>query len=239
MCLPFWQTVRQAEQDDLMDEVRFIDLKQTILSKNRDLAAEIRKDIGARKGFMVNLMSSPGAGKTTLIVEMIRRLRHDLRVGVIEGDVESQLDADKIHAEGVPAVQLRTGGACHLDSSMIKVGLEALNQEPLDLVIIENIGNLICTAEFDLGASLQVMILSVPEGDDKAIKYPLMFRVSDVLIVSKVDYLQFSDFDLNALTERVKKVNPEIHIFQVSAKTGAGMDEWCSWLASKVLAVAG
>ncbi len=220
-----------------MEEVRYIDLKQTILSKNRDLAFEIRKDLAARGTFMLNLMSSPGAGKTTLILDLIRRLKQKVKIGVIEGDVESQVDADRIHAEGVPAVQLRTGGSCHLDSAMIKVAVEALNQEQLNLVIVENIGNLICTAEFDLGANLQVMILSVPEGDDKVIKYPNMFRVSDVLIVSKIDYLQMSDFDMVALMERVKRLNPNIRVFRVSAKTGEGMDELCTWVALKVLAV--
>ncbi len=222
-----------------MDTVRFIDLKKTILSKNKDLAGEIRKELATKKTFMLNLMSSPGAGKTTFIIEMIRRVRNRINIAVIEGDVESQVDADKIHAESVPAVQLRTGGSCHLDSAMIKIVLEAVDADSADLVIIENIGNLICTAEFDLGANLQVMILSVPEGDDKVTKYPMMFSISDVLIVSKMDYLVGSDFDLERLKERVKVLNPDIQIFEVSAKTGTGMDEWCSWLTSKVAATTG
>jgi hydrogenase nickel incorporation protein HypB len=217
-----------------IDNVRFINLKESILSTNENLAAELKAELKKKNTFMINLMSSPGAGKTTFIIDTIRRLKGKIKFGVIEGDVESQVDADKIIAEGVPAVQLRTGGICHLDASMIKLGLDSLDLEKLDLVLVENIGNLICTAEFDLGANLQVMILSVPEGDDKVIKYPLMFSISDVLIVSKIDYISISDFNMEALIDKVTRMNPDIKIFQVSAKNGRGMDEWCDWLVSKI-----
>jgi len=179
---------------------------------------------------MVNVMASPGAGKTSLIIQTLRRLKKQLRLAVIEGDIESTVDAEKIQAEGIPAVQIRTGGACHLDAPMVTAALDKLELSRVDMVFIENIGNLICPAEFDTGANLQVMILSVPEGDDKVLKYPLMFTVSDVLIVNKMDYLAGSDFNLEVLRRRAHELNPRIHIFEISCKTGLGLDEWCSWL---------
>lgn len=217
-----------------MDKVRFINIKETILSDNRDLAERIRADLRQNGVFMLNLMASPGAGKTSLILETLRRMKKDYHFAVIEGDIESQVDSDKVAAEEVEAVQLRTGGSCHLDAPMVKEALGTLNLETTNAVFIENIGNLVCPAEFDLGETRKVMILSVPEGDDKVIKYPLMFSVCDLLVVSKIDYLQGSDFDMQALTERLKKLNPKMRIIQTSCKTMEGLDEWCNWLKGEI-----
>lgn len=213
-----------------MEEIRLINIKEKILADNENLAGEIRKDLAESKVYMLNLMASPGAGKTSLIVETLRRLKENYRMAVIEGDIESQVDSEKIAAEGVPAVQLRTGGACHLDAPMIRAALDSMDLDKLDLIIIENVGNLVCPAEFDTGAARKVMILSIPEGDDKVLKYPLMFSVSDVLVVNKIDYLPGSDFNIKLLEERVRRINAGIRIFPVSCKTGEGLEEWCRWL---------
>lgn len=222
-----------------MEKVRLINIKESILSDNRDLADQIRVQLGKHKVFMLNLMSSPGAGKTSLIVETLRRMKNDYSFAVIEGDIESQVDSEKVAAEGVTAVQLRTGGACHLDAPMIKTALDTLDLKIVDTVIIENVGNLVCPAEFDTGAARRVMILSVPEGDDKVLKYPLMFSVCDVLVVGKIDYLGSSDFDMDALAERARRLNPAIRIFKTSCKTGEGLEDWCSWLKGEIEAVKG
>jgi hydrogenase nickel incorporation protein HypB len=222
-----------------MDKVRFINIKETILSDNRDLAEQIRANLRQNKVFMLNLMASPGAGKTSLILETLRRMKKNYQFAVIEGDIESQVDSDKVAAEDVEAVQLRTGGSCHLDAPMVKEALGTLNLAETDAVFIENIGNLVCPAEFDLGETRKVMILSVPEGDDKVIKYPLMFSVCDLLVVSKIDYLQGSDFDMRALTKSALKLNPKMRIIQTSCKTAEGLDEWCDWLTGEIDAVAG
>jgi hydrogenase nickel incorporation protein HypB len=219
-----------------MDKVRLIDIRETVLSDNSDLAVQIRKNLKDNKVFMLNLMASPGAGKTTLIIETLRRLKDKYKIAVIEGDIESQVDADKVAAEGVSAVQLRTGGACHLDAPMIKEALATLELPALDALVIENIGNLVCPAEFDLGENCKVVVLSVPEGDDKALKYPLIFSVCDVLVISKADYLAVSDFDPELLAERVRRLNPSIRIFTTSCKTGEGLDQWCSWLGDQIKA---
>ena len=176
-------------------------------------------------------MSSPGAGKTRTILRTIEELRDRFRFGVLEADIDSKVDAELIAARGISAVQLRTGGLCHLDASMVAKGLTAFDLDALDVVIIENVGNLVCPAEFDTGANKNVMILSVPEGDDKPLKYPLMFTVSDVLLVNKIDYLALSDFDLGVLRERALRLNPRIQIFEISAKTGQGVDAWAAWLS--------
>jgi len=218
-----------------MDEVRLIEVKEDILSDNKALADGLRSSLKAEKSFLMNLMSSPGAGKTTLLLASIEKIKGDLKVGVMEADIDSKVDAEKLVAKGIPAIQLRTGGFCHLDANMVSKGLEAMDVKGLDLIIIENVGNLVCPAEFDTGAVLNVMLLSVPEGDDKPLKYPLMFTVCDVLIVTKMDYLSLSDFDLNALRERARKLNPNIKIFEVSAKTGEGIDAWTDWLKNKVV----
>jgi hydrogenase nickel incorporation protein HypB len=217
-----------------MDEIRLIDVRQSILAENENQAQVIRQSLGGKNVFMLNVMASPGAGKTSVIIQTIRRLKEQLRMAVIEGDIESIVDSEKIQAEGIPAVQIRTGGACHLDAPMVTAALDSLNLDALDLIFVENIGNLICPAEFDLGSNLQVMILSVPEGDDKILKYPLMFSVCEVLLVNKIDYLDGSDFNLELLRRRAHELNPRIRVFEVSCKTGAGFDEWCQWLLVKI-----
>jgi hydrogenase nickel incorporation protein HypB len=218
----------------MMSDVRLIDIREEILSDNQELAGKIRRDLGRHGVFMLNLMSSPGAGKTSLILRTLSTLRDRVRIGVIEGDIASSVDAEKVSREGVPAVQLRTGGFCHLDAPMIERALKELDLTDLDCIIIENVGNLVCPAEFDTGSQRRAMILSVPEGDDKPLKYPLMFSVCDALVVNKVDYLGTSDFDLERLRERVCKLNPDIRIFPVSCKTGEGIAEWTGWLAEQV-----
>ena len=213
-----------------MDEVRLIEVKQDIHADNERAANELRERLATKKTFLLNLMSSPGAGKTTTILRTIDELRGKLEIGVIEADIDSMVDAEKVAAEGVSAVQLRTGGFCHVDAVMVAKGLDGLDLDALDVVIIENVGNLVCPAEFDTGAIRNAMILSVPEGDDKPLKYPLMFTVCDVLLVNKIDYLELSDFDIEAMRERVLRLNPKIRIFEISAKTGQGVEDWSAWL---------
>lgn len=212
-----------------MNEIRLIEVKQDIHADNEALANELRQRLRKEQTFLLNLMSSPGAGKTTTILSTIAALGDDLRVGVIEADIDSMVDAEKVAAQGISTIQLRTGGFCHLDASMVKRGLEGLDLDNLDAVIIENVGNLVCPAEFDTGAIKNAMILSVPEGDDKPLKYPLMFSVCDVLLVNKIDYLEFADFDLAALRQRALRLNPRLQIFEISAKTGAGIEAWTDW----------
>jgi hydrogenase nickel incorporation protein HypB len=217
-----------------MAEIRLIDIKEDILSDNQELAGQLRSLLGHHQIFMINLMASPGGGKTSLILQTLRCLKNNYRMAVIEGDIDSQVDAEKVVREGVPAVQIRTGGFCHLDASMIERALKELEITALDAIIVENIGNLVCPAEFDIGATRSVMILSVPEGDDKPLKYPLMFSVCDVLVVNKMDYIDHSDFDLTALKERVFRLNPGIKIFEVSCRTGQGIDLWTQWFSGEM-----
>jgi hydrogenase nickel incorporation protein HypB len=214
-----------------MDEVRLIEIKKDIQADNQIAVDVVRKRLAESKTFLLNLMSSPGAGKTRTILRTIEALGSSLEVGVIEADIDSKVDAETMVAQGIRAIQLRTGGFCHLDATMVSQGLDGMDLDSLDVVIIENVGNLVCPAEFDTGAIKNVMILSVPEGDDKPLKYPLMFSVSDVLLVNKIDYLEFSDFDLEAMRERVLRLNPDIQIFEISAKTGQGVEEWADWLS--------
>jgi hydrogenase nickel incorporation protein HypB len=214
-----------------VDEIRLIDVRTSILADNDAEAQRIRAELRARGVFMLNVMASPGAGKTSLIVQTLRRLRGAWRMAVVEGDIESTVDAERILAEGFPAVQIRTGGACHLDAVMLGAALAQLDLGALDLVFVENIGNLICPAEFDLGAGAQVMLLSVPEGDDKILKYPLMFSICDALVVNKIDYLDYSDFNLALLRRRAHELNPGMRVFEVSCRTGAGLEAWCDWVA--------
>ncbi|MBI5504490.1 MAG: hydrogenase nickel incorporation protein HypB [Deltaproteobacteria bacterium] len=218
----------------MSDEVRLIDVKEDIQADNARVAEQVRERMTAGKTFLLNLMSAPGSGKTRTILRTIEELRGGLRFGVMEADIDSKVDAELIAAHGISAVQLRTGGFCHLDASMVTQGLDALDLGSLDVVIIENVGNLVCPAEFDTGAVRNVMILSVPEGDDKPLKYPLMFSVSDVLLINKIDYLGLSDFDVAAARERARRLNPRIEIFEISAKTGEGVDAWAAWLGSQV-----
>ena len=217
-----------------MEEIRLIEVKEEIHSDNKAKAEELRNRLIANRTFLLNLMSSPGAGKTATILKTIEAIGNDLNMSVIEADIDSMVDAEKIAETGIKAIQLRTGGFCHLDASMVEKGLDGLDLSTLDLVIIENVGNLVCPAEFDTGAIKNVMILSVPEGDDKPLKYPLMFTVSDVLLINKIDYLGLSDFDAQALRERVMNLNPRIKIFEISCKTGQGIEAWVNWVKEAV-----
>ena len=219
-----------------MAEIRLIEVKEEILADNIKVAAGVRENLQKTKTMLVNLMSSPGSGKTSLILQTIAGLKDSVKLGVIEADIDSMVDAEKVAAKGIRAVQLKTGGFCHLDATMVTQGIDALSVGDLDLVIIENVGNLVCPAEFDTGAHKNVMILSVPEGDDKPLKYPLMFSICDVLLVNKIDYLSLSDFDMEAMRKRVLALNPKIEIMEVSCKTGAGIDKWIGWMKKEVAA---
>ena len=217
-----------------MEDIKLIEVKEEILSDNIKQAEEVRERLRNRKTMLLNLMSSPGSGKTSLILQTIEGLRGSLRLGVIEADIDSTVDAERVAARGIRAIQLRTGGFCHLDAAMVTRAIDAIDLTELDLVIIENVGNLVCPAEFDTGAHKNVMILSIPEGDDKPLKYPLMFSVSDLLLVNKVDYLSLSDFDAATLRKRVLALNPRITILEVSCKTGVGIGSWIDWLKAEV-----
>lgn len=217
-----------------MGDIKLFEVKEDILSDNDAAARELRDKLHRDNTFVINLMSSPGAGKTTLLLKTAEALGSEFKTGVIEADIDSTVDAEKIREAGVEAVQLRTGGFCHLDAAMVKTGLEGIGSESFDLIFIENIGNLVCPAEFDTGAIKNAMILSVPEGDDKPLKYPLMFTRSDVLLVNKTDMMALADFDTKALRRRAAKLNPDISIFEVSGKTGEGIEEWADWIRKSV-----
>ena len=219
-----------------MEAVRLIEVKEDILADNIKIATGVRLRLSNTKTMLLNLMSSPGSGKTSLILKTLEGLKDSIRLGVIEADIDSTVDAEKVAARGIPAIQLRTGGFCHLDATMVTQGIDALAANKLDLIIIENVGNLVCPAEFDTGAHKNVMILSVPEGDDKPLKYPLMFSICDVLLVNKIDYLSLSDFDMAVLRKRVLALNPNIRIIEVSCKTGEGIGDWIAWLKKEVAA---
>ena len=213
-----------------MVAIQYIDIKKEILSENDNLANELRARLKEHKAFLINVMASPGAGKTTLLLDTIRRLKDELKIGVIEADIESMVDSEKIEASGATAVQSRTGGDCHIDAPMLKPALDSIDLDAMDLLFLENVGNLVCPAEFDTGASCNIMLLSVPEGDDKVLKYPLMFTVCDLLLVTKTDAQSLFDFDLEKLKTRVRQLNPKMKVIPVCAKTGENMDEWISWL---------
>ena len=211
-----------------------IDIKQPVLDKNDALAAELRARFAENHVFVLDLLASPGSGKTSTILATIDALRDEFNIAVIEGDIASNVDAEKIKAQGIAAVQINTGGACHLESAMVKRAVDVLDLERLDLIIVENVGNLVCPTDFDLGENAKVMILSVPEGDDKPLKYPLMFEVCQALIINKIDVLPYFDFDMDKVREFALKRNPELKIFPISAKTGEGVDAWCQWLENEV-----
>jgi hydrogenase nickel incorporation protein HypB len=217
-----------------MDTVKLIEVKEDILADNDAAARELRKKLNAQRTLLINLMASPGAGKTSLLLQTIAALKHEFRMAVIEADIDSTVDAEKIAKTGIESIQLRTGGFCHLDVAMVTKGLEAIDTPSLDLIIIENVGNLVCPAEFDTGAEKDIMILSVPEGDDKPLKYPLMFSKCHALLVNKTDLIPYTDFNMALLHERVKRLNPDIHIFEVSCKTGQGIGAWSDWLKQTV-----
>ena len=217
-----------------MGEIRLIDIKQQILSDNRGLADRIRRQLSDAGVFMLNLMGSPGSGKTSLILETIRALGERYRIAVVEADIDSVVDSEKVAALGIRAVQIRTGGFCHVDAGMVEKALDSLPLGKLDLVILENVGNLVCPAEVDTGAVRNVVILSVPEGDDKPLKYPLIFAACDALVINKIDYLGIADFDLGLVRERASALNASIRFFELSCKTSVGVREWTRWLEQEL-----
>ena len=217
-----------------MSEVRIIEIKESVFADNDKQADKLRADLKEKKVFLMNLMSSPGAGKTTTLIKTINLLKDKLNIGVMEADIDSDVDAKKIATTSVKSIQLHTGGMCHLDAEMTKQGIEALGVEDLDLAILENVGNLVCPAEFDTGASKNVMILSVPEGHDKPLKYPLMFQVCDVVLINKIDVLDYFDFDMDKVKEFILMRNPNAKIFPICAKTGEGIDKFADWLYQQV-----
>ena len=213
-----------------MDPFKVITIKESVFDNNDRDADRLRETLKGEKTFLLNLMSSPGSGKTTTLTRTIERLRDDLRIGVMEADIDSDVDAHTISKTGAKVIQLHTGGMCHLDADMTRQGLRELGTEELDLVVLENVGNLVCPAEFDTGAVKNAMILSVPEGHDKPLKYPLIFQVCDALIINKIDVLPYFNFDLDKVREFAHMRNPNLKIFPISAKTGEGVDAWCDWL---------
>ena len=217
-----------------MAELKIIQIKQSIFADNDADAARLRDQLKGEKTFLLNLMSSPGSGKTTTLLRTLENLKDDLQIGVMEADIDSAVDAETIQTTGVKTIQLHTGGMCHLDADMTRQGLRELGTEGLDLVVLENVGNLVCPAEFDTGAVKNAMILSVPEGHDKPLKYPLIFQVCDALIINKIDVLPYFDFDMEKVVEYAKMRNPKLEIFPISAKTGEGVEAWCNWLKLQV-----
>lgn len=215
-------------------EVRILEIKESVFADNDRQADMLRQELKEKGVFLMNLMSSPGAGKTTTLVKTIAALRDSLRIGVMEADIDSDVDAQTIAETGVKSIQLHTGGMCHLDAAMTRQGIEGLDIEDVDLAILENVGNLVCPAEFDTGASKNVMILSVPEGHDKPLKYPLMFQVCDAVLINKIDVLPYFDFSMDKVKEFIHARNPEAEIFPISAKTGEGMEAWTDWLCCEV-----
>ena len=217
-----------------MDTVKILEVKQSIFASNDVQAEALRKELKKKKVFLLNLMSAPGSGKTTTLRRTIAALKDELRIGVMEADIDSDVDARAIAETGAKAIQLHTGGMCHLDAEMTRQGLEGLGEDGLDLVVLENVGNLVCPAEFDTGAVKNAMILSVPEGHDRPLKYPLMFQVCDVVLVNKIDVLPYFDFDMDKCRAYVAMRNPQAKVIPICARTGEGMDEWTAWLKEQV-----
>lgn len=213
-----------------MKNVRVIELKESVFASNDREADKVREQLKEDKTFLMNLMSSPGSGKTTTLCRTIKDLKDSYSIGVMEADIDGDVDAKTIAETGVSSIQLHTGGMCHLDAGMTKQGLDEIGASDLDLVVLENVGNLVCPAEFDTGAVKNVAILSVPEGHDKPLKYPLMFQVCQAMIINKIDVLPYFDFDMKKVEEFARERNPEIRIFPVSAKTGEGFEAWENWL---------
>jgi hydrogenase nickel incorporation protein HypB len=211
-----------------------IDLKQPILDKNDQIARDLRATFAEKHVYVLDLLASPGSGKTSTILATIEALRDEFNIAVIEGDIASSVDAEKIKQHGIAAVQINTGGACHLESAMIKRAVDVLDLDRLDLIIVENVGNLVCPTDFDLGENSKVMILSVPEGDDKPLKYPGVFQVSNAVILNKVDTMPVFNFNEEAFRESVTRLNPQAPIFPISATVGTGVDTWAQWLAEQI-----
>lgn len=219
-----------------MEQVRILEIKQSVFANNDQQAEKLRRELKEKRIFLLNLMSSPGSGKTTTLKATIAGLRDEMKIAVMEADIDSDVDARAIAETGAQAIQLHTGGMCHLDASMTRQGLEGLNAEDASLVILENVGNLVCPAEFDTGAVKNAMILSVPEGHDKPLKYPLMFQVCDAVLINKMDVLPYFDFDLEKCREYIHMRNPRAEIFPICAKTGEGIEQWTAWLRAQVSA---
>jgi len=218
-----------------MDAYKILEIKQSVFENNDKQADLLRNSLKKDKVFLLNLMSSPGSGKTTTVLRTIEALRDEMNIGVLEADIDSDVDAHTVSTTGTKVIQLHSGGMCHLTAEMTRQGLVGMGTKGLDFVILENIGNLICTAEVDTGASKNAMILSVPEGDDKPLKYPYMFSMADVLLINKIDAMSLFDFDIEAVRERVTKMNPKIKIIPISARTGEGIQEWAEWLRHEIL----
>ena len=217
-----------------MDEVRILEIKQSVFANNDQRAELLRRELKEKRIFLLNLMSAPGSGKTTTLRRTIAALKDELRIGVMEADIDSDVDARAIAGAGAKSIQLHTGGMCHLDAEMTRQGLEGLGTGYIDLAILENVGNLVCPAEFDTGAVKNAMILSVPEGHDKPLKYPLMFQVCDIVLVNKIDVMPYFDFDLDKCRKYVAMRNPKAKVIPICAKTGEGIDEWADWLKEQV-----
>lgn len=222
-----------------MKEVRILEIRQSVFADNDRQAGELRAELKEKGVFLLNLMSSPGAGKTTTLMKTIEALKGTFRIGVMEADIDSDVDARMIQGTGVKVLQLHTGGMCHLDAGMTRQGLKGLETGDIDLAILENVGNLVCPAEFDTGAAKNAMILSVPEGDDKPLKYPLMFSVCDMVLINKTDVLPYFDFDMEKCKEYIHRRNPQAKVIPISAKEGDGFAEWAQWLREEVAAWAG
>lgn len=218
-----------------MKDYKVIEVKRSIFEDNDADANKLREELKQEGTFLLNLMSSPGAGKTTTLKRTIAMLKGEMKIGIMEADIDSEVDAQAITETGVRAIQIHTGGMCHLDADMTRQGIHEFGTQDLDFVVLENVGNLVCPAEFDTGSTKNAMILSVPEGDDKPLKYPLMFIISDVVLINKCDTLSvFDDFDTEAVKERILKLNPNAKVIFVSAKTGEGFDEWVDWIRQEV-----
>ena len=217
-----------------MEAFRTIEVKRSIFDNNDRQAEQLRRELKEKRVFLLNLMSSPGSGKTTTLQRTIEALKEELKIGIMEADIDSDVDARTIENMGVKVIQLHTGGMCHLDADMTRQGLDAMGTGSVDLAVLENVGNLVCPAEFDTGAVKNAMILSVPEGDDKPLKYPLMFSVCDVVLINKIDVMPYFDFDLEKCRESIRLRNPEAKVIPISAKTGEGVDAWADWLRTEV-----
>ncbi len=217
-----------------MEGYRVLEIKKSVFENNDREADKVRQELKKDRTFLLNLMSSPGSGKTTTLKATIAALKYEFKIGVMEADIDSDVDAATIEKTGAKVIQLHTGGMCHLDAGMTRQGLEGLGTDDVDFAILENVGNLVCPAEFDTGAVKNAMILSVPEGDDKPLKYPLMFTICDCLLINKIDVMPYFDFDLEACKKYVTRLNPNIKIIPISARTGEGIDEWADWLRGQI-----
>ena len=217
-----------------MKQVRTLEIKQSVFADNDRQAELLRKELKQKGIFLLNLMSSPGSGKTTTLMRTIEALKDTVKIGVMEADIDSDVDARTICESGAKVIQLHTGGMCHLDAEMTRQGLEGLETNDVELAILENVGNLVCPAEFDTGASKNAMILSVPEGHDKPLKYPLMFTICDVVLINKIDVLPYFDFDLDKCRKNILMRNPKARIIPMCAKTGEGIKEWADWLSEEI-----